>query len=460
MRLRAVLFCAAVAALLGAASAPARAECPEGAYAIRGARVITVSGAVLEHGTVTICQGLITAVGTNLAVPPEAQVVEGHGLTVYPGLIDAYSQDGLPRPPARAARPAAAAADAPAASLDAIPPNSYLNYLAPPPNGVTPARSAVTLLQPLGDLAQVRAHGIITALTAPAGGILQGQAALINLRGPTPGDMVIDPSAALVAELRPERGFGGGYPSSIMGAVAVFRQAFLDAQRYQQSVALYRQAGARNLPRPDYDRQIAALLPALEGQEPVIFIANDQDGILRALALAGEFHLHPIIAGGGEAWHVTDALTAAHVPVLATLQFKPADADNLGPDELKKEQDENAANAAALAKAGIPFALTGQGLGPRDDFFAQVREAIAHGLSPEAALKATTLWPAQILGAGRQLGSIEAGKIADLVVATGNPFDKATTVKDLFIDGHFIVAHPEPRQPPAGRTDARPEVGQ
>ncbi|HZT73403.1 MAG TPA: amidohydrolase family protein [Terriglobales bacterium] len=443
----------------GLAALPAAAECPAGAFAIRGARVITVSGPTLPSATVVICQGVITAVGADVTAPPEAEVLDGHGLTVYPGLIDAYSQDGLP-PAARPARPMPAAQPGgpqPLPPLDAIPVNSYRNYLDPPPGGVTPARRAADLIRPLGALAAVRATGITTALSAPLGGVLVGRAALIELRGPTAGDMIVNPDAGLVVELRPERGFGGGYPSSVMGAVAVFRQAFLDARRYQESEAIYRQAGERGLPRPVYDRQIVSLLPALNGQEPVIFIANDQDAILRALAAAAEFHLTPIIAGGAEAWKQTAALAAAHAPVLATLQFKPADADSLGPDERKKEEDENASNPAALAKAGIPFALTSQGLTAKDDFFAQVRDAMSHGLSADDALKATTLWPARILGAEAQLGSVDAGKIADLVVATGDPFAPAAQVKYLFIDGRLIFVHPEQRpHRPGARPGARP----
>lgn len=459
MRLSRFLGCLVAGGLLLAAAWPAAAECPQGAYAIRGARVITVAGPTLENATVVLCQGVITAVGADAPVPPEAEVIDGKGLTVYPGLIDAYSQYGLPRPPAP---PPARAASPPPPPLDAVPVNSYLNYLDPPAGGVTPARRVADLLTPVGSLAEVRAEGITTALSAPAGGVLVGQAALINLRGPTAADMIIAPDAALVAELRPQRGFGGGYPSSVMGAVAVFRQAFLDARRYQESEAIYRQAGERGMARPRYDRQIVSLLPALNGHEPVIFIANDRDAILRALAVAAEFHLHPIIAGGGEAWRETAALAAARTPVLATLKFKPDNADELGPDEAKKEEDENAANAAALAKAGIRFALTGEGLTDKDDFFAQVREAMSHGLSAEDALRATTLWPAEILGAEAQLGSIEAGKIADLVVSSGEPFAKTTKVKYLFIDGDLIFVHPESRPPrrggPAGAKPAETEV--
>ncbi len=417
------------------------ATCPGESYAIRNARVLPVSGPALPRATVVLCQGIITAVSPDGPVPDGAEVIDGAGLTVFPGFLDAYSQYGLP--PAQAGPPPARGVSGPPLRpLDAVAPNDPALYLTPHPVGNTPQRRAVDLLNPQSDLENVRAKGITSALVAPVGGVLQGEAALVNLRGPYPSSMVIQPDVALVAELRPQRGFGR-YPSSVMGAVAVFRQDFLDAQQYEQAESIYQQASERGLPRPAYRSSVVSLLPALDGKQPVIFLAGDDNAILRSLRLAAEFKLRPIIAGGTQAWKVTPALHAAGAPVLVSLQFDPANKDELGTEELKKEQDENAANAARLAQAGIPFAFTSEGLKPKDHFLSRVRIAIAHGLSAEDALKALTLWPAQILAVDHQLGSIEPGKIGDLVLATGDPLAEGTQVRMLFIDGQPLPVHPE-----------------
>jgi imidazolonepropionase-like amidohydrolase len=437
-------------ALLGVAGA----QCTENSYAIRGAHIVTVNAADIPSGNIVICGGLISAVGADAAIPAGAQVTDGAGLTVYPGFINAWSQYGLAGPrPTGAPAPPVAPGPAAARPLDPVPINSPLRYLDPQPRGVTPERRAADILQPSETLASVRATGIVNALVTPADGIFKGKAALISLIGPTADDMILNPDVALVAELRPPgRGFSV-YPTAVMGAVAVFRQEFLDAQRDEEIAQLRRRSGGspgEAAPPAPYSHSAEALAPALHGEEPVILVADDQDAIERALRVAAEFHLKPIIAGARQAWKITAALKSANVPVLVSLQFDPANKNDLGADELKLELDQNAANAAQLARAGIPFALTGLGLTPKQAFFDQVRTAMQHGLSETDALKAITIWPARILGAADEIGSIEPGKRADLVIANGDLLaQKTAEVKLLFINGKPVnVENEKPAQPP------------
>jgi hypothetical protein len=232
-----------------------------------------------------------------------------------------------------------------------------------------------------------------------------------------------------------------------MGTVAFIRQSFYDATHYRDEVERYARV-KRGISRPEYDKKLAALLLALKGELPVLFVANSDGDIRRALMIADEFKLKPIIAGGMDAYRVADLLKAKNVPVVLSLDFPKRGADM--PDDedeplrVLRERAEAPKAAANLSKAGVKFAFMSGSLRPQD-FIANVQKAVESGLSKDEALRALTANAADILGAGDQLGTIEVGKIANLIVTSGDLLAKDTKVRHVFIDGAEIeLKKPEP----------------
>src|SRR5215203_5035300 len=271
-------------------------------YAITNARIVTVSGPVIERGTVVIRNGLIAAAGANVSAPSDARVIDGAGLTVYPGLIDSYTNLALPD-----AAPSPAPGGGPGAFLVVQPqarPASGPNSTQPV--GLQPEVMVEDVIRPGGnEIEASRNTGITTALTSPRTGIWMGQSALINLAGETPQQMIVRSPVAMHVGFTPLR--GGGYPGSLLGVFATLRQMMLDAQRYRDSQQIY-DRNPRGTRRPEVDRSLAALVPVIEGRMPVVMLANSEREISRALELATEFKLRLIIAGGRESDRLTERL--------------------------------------------------------------------------------------------------------------------------------------------------------
>ena len=407
-------------------------------YAITNARIVTVSGSVIERGTVVVRNGLIAAAGANVSAPPDARVIDGSGLTVYPGLIDSYTNIGLPEP---APSPSPGAQTQP---RPAIGPNSTQ------PPGLQPEVMVEDVIRPGGnEIEASRNIGITTALTSPRTGIWMGQSALINLAGDTPQQMIVRSPVAMHVGFTPLR--TGGYPGSLLGVFSTLRQMMLDAQRYRDSLQIYERA-PRGTRRPDTDRSLAALVPVIEGRMPVVMLANSEREISRALDLADEFKLRLIIAGGREADHVADRLAKQKVPVLLSLNLPKrttAAIPEADPESMRvlRERVEAQQTAGKLAKAGVHFAFESGSLTNMSDLMANAGKTIENGLSATDALRAFTIWPAEILGVQNQLGSIEAGKIANLTVVRGDLFDRNGRVTHVFIDGRPFDIKPASESP-------------
>ncbi len=413
-------------------------------YAITNARVVTVAGPVIDRGTVVIRDGLIAAAGANVTAPADARIIDGTGLTVYPGLIDSSTALGMPQPsPTPTPSPGGAGAGfgqlRPQTS-----PLSALNSAQPP--GLQPEVLAEDFIKPGGEqIEAARNAGITTALTAPRQGIWMGQSALINLAGDTSQQMIVRSPVALHVGFTPLR--TGTYPNSLMGVFASLRQMLLDAQRYRQALQTYERS-PRGMRRPNQDRSLAALLPVLDGAMPVVMYADREREIARALDFAQEFKLRAIIAGGLDAGRVADRLRESKVPVLLSLNFPrrttaalpEADAE---PIRVLRERVEAPKTAAKLVAARVPFAFQSGALTNMADFSANLIRAIENGLSRDDALRALTIWPAQILGVADRLGTIEAGKIANLTITRGDLFDRNHRISYVFIDGRSIDLRPE-----------------
>ncbi|HEX8072275.1 MAG TPA: amidohydrolase family protein [Pyrinomonadaceae bacterium] len=415
-------------------------------YAITNARVVPVAGPELARATVVVRNGLIAAVGANVNAPADARVIDGTGLTVYPGLIDANTTLGLPQ---QTPRPGGGGGGGFAALLLAQqqatpPPGSSPNSTQPP--GLQPEVVASDLVRPGGDqIEAARNAGLTAALTVPREGIFTGQSALVNLAGDTPQQMLVRAPVALHIQFTPLR--GGTYPSSLMGVFAAVRQMFLDAQRYREWQTVYARNPRGGVRRPELDKSLQALLPVLARELPVVMYADRQREIERALDLAQEFNLRAIIAGGAESWLVADRLAAAKVPVLLSLNYPRrttapnAEAD---PDPLRvlRERVEAPKTAAKLAAAGVRFAFQSGGLTNPTDYLANVARSVENGLARDEAIRAMTLRAAEILDAESQLGTIEPGKIANLTVTRGDIFDRNRRIAYVFIDGRPVELRP------------------
>ena len=412
-----------------------------GAFAIKDAQIVTGTGKPAEKGTIVIRDGLITEVGPNARIPGDARVIEGAGLTVYPGLIDGCTSLGLGSPVAAQGAAGRQGKAAPAQPAAGQAPTSEQSH-------GDPSASAADQIKPGGAaIEDARSAGVTSALTTSRQGIFPGQGVLINLAGDEGSKMVVRAPVALTVQFSSGGGFGGGYPGSLMGTVAFIRQSFYDATHYRDEIDRYARV-KRGISRPEYDKKLAALLLALKGELPVLFVANSDGDIRRALMIADEFKLKPIIAGGMDAYRVADLLKAKNVPVVLSLDFPKRGADM--PDDedeplrVLRERAEAPKAAANLSKAGVKFAFMSGSLRPQH-FIANVQKAVESGLSKDEALRALTSNAADILGAGDQLGTIEVGKIANLVVTSGDLLAKDTKVRHVFIDGAEIeLKKPEP----------------
>jgi imidazolonepropionase-like amidohydrolase len=443
MRLRHLLPAAIVplavlaAAMPPTASAQSERRAPD-AYAITNARIVTVSGATIARGTVVFRDGLITAVGANAAVPADARVIDGAGLTVYPGLIDAYGS--LAMPEARPNQGGGRRGGPPGGPAQQGGPNPLAAPNSRYPVGLQPEVLAAELLEPdANDFAAAHAAGFTSALTAPATGIFQGQSALINLAGGDARELLVKTPVALHVGFTPLR--NGGFPNSLLGVFAALRQMLLDAQRYGELQKAYAR-NPRGMRRPDDDPSLAALQPVLAREMPVVMLATTKREIERALDLAKEFNLRAIIAGGLEAYTVAERLKAENVPVLQTLNFPrltqapSADAD---PEPLRvlRERVESPKGPGRLAQAGVRFAFEAGGAS-WNDVLTDAGHAVQNGLTKDAAIRAFTLTPAEIFGVADRLGSIEPGKIANLAVVRGDLLEPGARVTQLFVDGRPV----------------------
>jgi imidazolonepropionase-like amidohydrolase len=433
-------------AWLGFLAAPAaRAQGGEPrTFAIRGAKVVPVSSAPLENATVVVSRGIITAVGTNVAISPDAWVIDGKGLTVYPGLIDAFTDVGV-----------AAAAPATSAGDGVTRPQPAVSRGPEDRPATTPWRNAADEVNPADPRVETwRSAGFTTVIAAPKGGMFPGQAAVLDLGGERAGDFVVKSPAAIPVSLQAPGGFRS-FPGSQMGTIAYVRQVWLDTDWDTQAETIY-EKNPRGMERPKYDRSDAALAEALSKHAVVLFPGNTSLQIRRALRLMEEWKLNAVLYGAQMSYEVAPEISAKKIPVLVDLKWPEADkdADPEATPSLRtlRFRDRAPSSPAELGKSGVKFAFYSGGIAAPKDILPAVKKSIDAGLSPEEALRALTLSPAEIFGVSETLGSIENGKIANLVVTDGDLFDKKTKVKIVFVDGRKYEVREilRPSEPPKG----------
>jgi imidazolonepropionase-like amidohydrolase len=431
-----------VAALLGSARAVAQGGEPQ-YFAIRGVTVVPVSGPRVENTTVIISRGVIKAVAKDAAIPEEALVIEGKGLIVYPGFIDSFTDVGIPAAPAPSGGDSGSRPQPPASRGPEDRPGS------------TPWRTAADEAS-LSDkrVETWRSAGFTTVISAPKGGMFPGQAAVLNLAGERNGDMVVKTPVAVPVSLQPAGGFGS-FPGSLMGSLAYVRQVWLDTDWSTKAQAIY-EKNPRGVARPRYDRTEEALAEALEDHALVLIPANNATQIRRALELADRWHVNGVLYGGQMSYEVANEIAAKKLPVLIDLKWpetnKDADPDEVPSLKTLRFRDRAPSSPAALSKAGVKFAFYSGAITAPKDILKAAKKSIDAGLSADAAIRAFTLTPAEIFGVADRLGSIENGKIGNLVVTDGDIFDEKTKIKFVFVDGRkFTIREPEkPKDPPKG----------
>ena len=391
-------------------SAAAAEEAPP-VIAIRGARIVTVSGPVIENGTIVLAGGKIAAVGAAIPIPPGAQVIDGTGAFVYPGLINGLTTLGL-------------------TEIGSVPGTVDTTET----GDVNPQVRAWLAVQPHSELIPVaRANGITAVLTAPLGGLVSGQSALVRLAGSTPDDLTIKQPVAM------HMVYPTGRPPFDISRL--FEEPEL--KTFEERVKERRQNQEKELRRlgnliedarafgqrahADVDLPEEALGPVARGELPVVMRADAEDDIRAAVRFAGEHGPKLIVAGGLEAWRCADLLRDKGVPVLVNVERLPY-----------RESDRYDAaytNAAALEKAGVRFAIVSDDAAHVRDLPYEAAMARAYGLPAAAAIRAITLSPAEIFGVAARMGSLEVGKDANLIMTTGDVMDHRTAVSHVIIDG-------------------------
>ncbi|HZS08110.1 MAG TPA: amidohydrolase family protein [Blastocatellia bacterium] len=393
---------------------------PAAVYAIRNARIVTVTGATIEKGTVLVRDGKIAAVGEQVSVPGNAKVIDGTGLSVYPGLIDSGTILGLSE------------VGAVNATLDTTELGEFNSNM-----------KALTAVNPNSELIPVaRSNGVTTVLTCPLGGVISGQCALINIDGWTPQEMALRAPAAmrLIYPTAGGGGRGGGFFRGVFGQspealrqqrdkrVEELRKKLDDAIAYARA----KEAAAKDksIPAHPTDLGLEALIPVVKGEVPVLVTASRQGEIKSAIELADKYKLRIIIFGGEEAIKVAPLLKEKNIPVLIGPILDL-------PDNEDDPYDIAYARAGELNKAGVKIAIMTNGEPANIRLLPyHAGTAAAFGLPKEEALKAVTIYPAQIFGVDKLVGSIEVGKVANLIVTDGDPLEYRTKLKYMFVNGH------------------------
>jgi imidazolonepropionase-like amidohydrolase len=372
--------------------------------AVTGATVYPVSGPKLANATVLIKDGKIAAVGAQVIIPAVATRIDARGKWVTPGLIDGAGQMGLVEIGAvSGTREATVKGDTLAAAFNVV-------------EGINPASTLIPV---------TRIEGITTTLAVPLGNLVSGQAVLIDLDGTTIEQMLVKSPAGIVADLSESGKEGAGGSRAAVGAR--LRRVFRDALEYERRQADFKRAQIEPLAASAAD--LAALLPVLHGQEPLIAHANRRSDLETSLRLAKEFNLKLILAGAAEGWEIAGEIARAGVPVLVEPTSNIPTYDALG---IRLE------NAALLVQAGVRVALVDTDTHNARNLRQQAGNAVSDGLSWDQALRAVTLAPAEIFGVADRYGSLEPGKVANIVVWSGDPFEFATRVEHVLIRGREI----------------------
>ncbi|MDC0160281.1 amidohydrolase family protein [Gemmatimonadales bacterium] len=389
-----------------------------GYHALTNARVVAAPGRVLDNAIIVIRDGIIQEVSRDGDVPAGARIWDLSGHTVYPGFIDAHADLGM----------------------DAVPEGGDVGPTHWNPQVRAWFSTTANLKDEPSRRAALRSQGFGTALAVPGQGIFRGTGSVVNLGDAGVRDRVLVPDMIQAIGFQRSFELGGSYPNSTMGTTALMKQTLMDADWYIRAWDAYESNGRSSLP-PETSEALGALESVVQGGQPVVFETSSEEEYLRAHAIASEFGVQAWYRGSGQEYRLIDVLSGRSDPLIVPLDFPDA------PDVTDPEAALNATlqdlrhwylaptGPAQLADAGIPFAITADGMSSINDFLPNLRIAVARGLSVDDALAALTTTPAGWLGLSRSHGTIEEGKIANLVVSEGDLFTQEAEVRDVWVQG-------------------------
>lgn len=406
-----------IVVLATAASAQTPTRNPQSAILIRNATIIPVSGPRIQNGSLVIRGDRIEALGPNVTAPSDARVIDGAGLFVYPGMIDGGTHLGL-------------------TEIGSVPGGQDTQEV----GDFNPHNIALTAVNPHSELIPVtRVNGVTTAITAAEGGLISGQAGLIDLMGWTPAEMAVRRQAAMVVSYPSLGGGGGGggfggqqrseseRREELDRRTRSLRSYFADAKAYSDMKGrVATTGGVRKV-----NHAMEAMTPIMRGEVPVIFDVTTADQIRGVLALADTFGIKVMLRGAREAWRLADTLAMRKIPVIVgPLTSVPGAED---------PYDMTYANPGVLARAGVKIAFQTSDAANSRNLPYNAALAVAYGLDADAALRALTINAAEIFGVADRYGSLAPGKVANVVVTTGDPMDVRSVVRHLFIRGQPVT---------------------
>ncbi|MBT1704966.1 amidohydrolase family protein [Chryseosolibacter indicus] len=417
-------------------------------YAITNATIFQAPGRKIDRGTIVLKDGLITSVGKNVSIPPDAIVIKGDSLHIYAGFIDGLSHAGVTKPKDESNRERPKDPGNPSPEIA----------------GITPYQDVRTSLNPTDkSVEDLRAAGFTVTQVIPYGGMLPGTGAIISLTGKTADEMILAGKSVFYSELAPAQRV---YPSTVIGVMAKWREMYRQATLAKNYETLYASNKA-GLNRPASDRSLEAFYPVIDKKLPVLFEADKYLDIQRVLALQADFGFSVIVGDVKEGWDAIDKLKAAGAKVFLSLELpeeKKDKKDDKNPpkkEEPKKDDSAKAdpekealekrkaesikqyiGQAATFKKAGIPFGFSTLTV-KTSDIQSNLRKMIASGLTEDDALAALTTSPAQLLGLSDRLGSVDQGKIANLVISDKPYFNEKAKVRYVFVDGLMYKYDPK-----------------
>ncbi|MDD8019970.1 MAG: amidohydrolase family protein [Acidobacteriota bacterium] len=397
------------------AQTAAAAENGSEIIAIVGARIVPVTGPVIDSGSILIKDGRIAGLGTSISIPAGARVIEAKGLIAYPGMIDSYSWLGLEE----------------ISGVRATVDNRETGRINPQVKAIE-ALHYDSMHIPIA-----RANGIVAAVVAPSGGLISGQSTLVKLDGWTNREMVIKESLAMVIELpalRRSRGEFSGLSRqqpqiSTEKVLDELRQIFEKTRMYEKR----KEAAQKSilLPPPDFDEASYFLLPVVKGELPVIFSVHADKDILQTIKFVQEEKIRAIFYGVEQGFKVAREIKQAGLPcIIGSLYSLPPVGED-GYDALFL-------NPVILNEAGVKIAFSSSSASAAKDLPYHAAKAAAFGLKPEEALKAVTIYPAEIFGVDKLMGSLKPGKLANIVLTDGDLLELGTKIQKVFIEGKEV----------------------
>lgn len=399
-------------------------------YALKNVNITTRPGIVIPNATLVIKDGLIHGVGQGVSIPADAQVMESDSMYVYAGFIDGLSHTGVAKSEEKEEE-------------KVKDPGNPTNERA----GVTPERRVRDYLDPAEkSIESLRKEGFTAVHAVPHGKMLPGQGSIIFLNGDKTKEMVYMDGVSTFGQLK---GAGGVFPNTVIAVMTKWRELYKQAQQASVHMAAYQRAPS-GMARPTYDNATMAMIPVTKRQSDVFFLAEDHLSAHRAMTLQKDLGFKMVLTGLQNGWRLVDDIKAANVPVLISLELpketkeekdKSKESDDKWAkekEELKKRKEKESADresqAATFAKAGIAFGFTTEGVSAKD-IRPHLARMIKKGLSEDAALAALTVNPARILGVQQLLGTVEKGKIANLVVSDKPFFAEKSNIRMVFVDG-------------------------